>query len=139
MAYDEIVTLPANAINTPHWVRATTGDGRQYYSLTGVLVPHLKGNGADWRRLTLKAKIAIPAIPSGKKLQLQHWAPAVSLAAIGNENVAVNAGYAVDGAYLENPGTAATAVSLAVQAAVRDVDGWVFRMTYDITLTGSYV
>ncbi len=138
MAYDEIVHLSPNNIVTPHWTRVQAADDRYHYVLTGIMVPHLKGNGSDWRRLTLKASIVIPSIPDGKDFRARHWAPSVSLAAIGNDNVANNAGYAVDAYWLDTPWHPRRHVLLNVHSAVRDNDGHLFRMAYEISLTGTY-
>lgn len=97
------------------------------------------GQGADWRRLTLKAAIDIPAIPDGKDFKALHWAPGVSLAAISNDGTAKNAGYAIDSYWLETPWQPGQQALPNIHAAVRDGDGWILRMTYEINLVGNYV
>ena len=125
---------------TQHWVHTETADRLHLWTLTGVVVLHLKGTGGDWRREQVNLGITVPLIPEGRALRLRHWAPFVTINAVGNDKVAHDAGWALDWFRLANPGTPTLQqIVVETQVAVRDSDGWVYRVGYEVTLAGSFV
>jgi hypothetical protein len=58
-----------------HYVHTETADGLHLYTLTGVVILHLKGTGRDWLRGQVNIGITVPEIPAGFGLRLKHWAP----------------------------------------------------------------
>ena len=60
----------------------------------------------------------------------------LSLASIYNENVANNAGWAVDGADVYAQGNEAVGLHVVAAIAVRDSDGFLYRLSYQVTALG---
>ena len=60
----------------------------------------------------------------------------VSLASIFNKNVANNAGWAVDGAELFALGNEVEGLRVEAKIAVRDSDGFLYRLSYQVTALG---
>jgi hypothetical protein len=60
----------------------------------------------------------------------------VSLASIYNKNVANNAGWAVDGADLQALGNEVEGLQVEAKIAVRDSDGYLYRLSYQVTALG---
>ena len=107
------------------WTR--TPDGRDLGFLTGYAVFDFKGSGQDWRREDLYMQIG------PKWSNLQDVAAVVSLASISNIETAINAGWAVDNCRW---GTINGRIHLQCQLAVRDIDGYIHRVAYQITAIG---
>jgi hypothetical protein len=95
--------------------------------LTGTAVRHWKGGGGNW----IWDYLVIPIGPIWRRLD--NVAPAVALAAIANDNEAVNAGWATDGVRW---GNYSGQIYLWVDVALRDVDGWLYRVSYQATAIG---
>lgn len=130
----------ADQFVTQHFVHSETADGLHLWTLTGVVILHLAGTGGQWRREHVSLHITVPLIPADKALRLRHWAPFVTLNSVGNDDEAHDAGWAVDWFRLANadaptPGQ----VTVETQVAVRDSDGWVYRLGYELTLAGTFV
>jgi hypothetical protein len=128
-----------------HWVVFKTGDsnGGQplvSYTLTGVALATVQGTpGQHWNRPVLDLSIPIPQLPANKGLTLVHWAPYVGLSSIANDHEAVDAGWAVDSFRLLNPDEQGmTSVEVTTAIAVRDIDGFILRVGYVISLLGYY-
>jgi hypothetical protein len=68
-----------------------------------------------------------------------QWAPIVALSSISNDAAAYDAGWAVDGFRLRETDVAHAHVTLAVDLAVRDIDGWILRLGYCLHVTGNEV
>ena len=60
----------------------------------------------------------------------------LSLASIYNKNVANNAGWAVDGADLQALGHEVEGLQVEAKIAVRDSDGFLYRLSYQVTALG---
>ena len=112
---------------------------RGAYTLTGVALYTFEGSpGQQWNRGRLDLRVAIPDLPNGKGLKLEHWAPFVTLNAIANDHEAVDAGWAVDRFQLDNAGEPSIRTAeVSAQLAVRDIDGFVLRVGYVIHLLGT--
>jgi hypothetical protein len=128
-------------LESEHWVRSTTGDGHLNYLMTGIVVlTPIQGSGGDWKRLRMSFPVPIRLLQPGQSLSLIHWAPLVTLSSIANNNEAVNAGWAVDGFGIANPGEKQhSAVEVFCDLAVRDVDGFIARLGYMVNLLGDEV
>ena len=125
---------------TQHFVHTESADGFHLWTLTGVVILSLRGSGERWRREQVNLGITVPLIPRGRALQLRHWAPFVTINAVGNDNVAHDAGWALDWFRLHDPETPKLRhVLIETQVAVRDSDGWVYRLGYEVTLSGTFV
>lgn len=116
-----------------------SADGQHVWALTGIVklhdAPH--GTGRDWAHEDLEFSVTVPGIPSGKVLKLKHWAPHLALNAIYNDGAANFAGWAIDGFRLTNQ-TVYGQVGISTVLAVRDVDGWLPRVSYVIHLVGVF-
>ncbi len=122
-----------------HYVHTVSADGLQLYTLTGVVLLHLKGTGRDWLRAQVNLGITVPEIPRDATLRLVHWAPFVTLNAIQNDDVAVWAGWAVDWFRVADPyEPIRQQITVETGVAVRDSDGHLLRLGYEVTLAGTY-
>jgi hypothetical protein len=112
---------------SPQELRTRTGDNRNLVVLSGYAGFHLRGTGGSWR-------CVIGEIVRGPRWRrLDDVAPIVSLASIGNKDHAVNAGWAVDWCnwYRLN-----NRIYLRFKLCVRDSDGYLYRVAYQITAVG---
>lgn len=123
-----------------HSVVTRTPDGDRFWILTGIALIGLEGTGSTWRREEINLGVTVPGIPRNQGLQLKQWTPFVTLNAIANNGEARNAGWAVDRFHLRDPRTPALQrVVINTRVAVRDSDGWIFRVGYTLHLIGSFV
>jgi hypothetical protein len=60
------------------------------------------------------------------------------LSSIFNDEEANNAGWAVNAFRLEDPTILRSAAVLIVDTAVRDTDGYILRLGYNITMLGTF-
>jgi hypothetical protein len=129
-------------------------------TLTGVAIIDFKGNGPNWKwdGVDLWIDISGPLAATGRQaapqkilgFQVDQWAPFASLNSIYDDRTAVNAGFAVDSfsVLLVNTGTERIpnvfgiadqyrqTGTLHVNAAVRDIDAWLYRIGYCVNLLG---
>ncbi len=123
-----------------HWVHARTGDGKELITISGIILADFKGAGQDWKAERYEFEIKSPSIiPAGKALQVEQWCPLITLNAIHNRDRSYNAGWAVD--KFGGPGATQiiTSFDLWANLAVRDIDGFLFRVGYTVTLLGNFV
>jgi hypothetical protein len=137
------MSAPAlNFLSSEHWVHFTDSQQRQVYVLSGtcILNPPIRGpqDGSRWQRGQTFFDIPLPDLPEGQGLVIQQWAPTVVLGSIQNEDVANNAGWAVDDFDLEVSTEASTAVTPTFNFAVGDTDGYMMRVAYTVTVVGYY-
>ncbi|HJZ66164.1 MAG TPA: hypothetical protein VKD70_17700 [Candidatus Acidoferrum sp.] len=130
---------PGRFVN-PQIVHTKTFDGKELVVVSGIVLVHLKGTSqADWLRDTLRLGIDIARIcPPNQGLLTEQSAPLVTLNAVYNQNVSNNAGYAVDSCQLLNQPQAWRTIWVDSAVAVRDTDGWLYRVGYNITLIGTF-
>ena len=128
-----------------HSVRTITGDNKQLITLTGIVRIDLQGTSSKhWRREEVIIEPRINYIPKNRALQVQHWAPFVTINAIYNKDRAVNAGWAVNNFWIELPRDRKITyrnphVKVKTRVLVRDTDGWLFRVGYQVTVSGTLV
>jgi hypothetical protein len=123
-----------------HWVHTEALGNKHLVTLTGIVVIDFKGTGGDWLRDRLNLTLRFPTeiLPPDKLFQVELWAPFVTLNAIVNEQQAVNAGWAVD--EFEGPGRVMIRDEVKIWAdiAIRDIDGYLIRVGYSLTLVGTF-
>ncbi len=126
-------------LSSQYYVYFPTANGSIHYTLTGVVETLVQGQatGTEFFRTQIIFNVPIPDLPSGKGLQLVHWAPFVTLNSISNDGVAENAGWAVDDFVVLNPGTISSTVTVQASLAVRDIDGFILRCGYELHLLGN--
>lgn len=127
-----------NDFSSTHYIITQTPDGMLHWTLTGVVTLSLKGTSAYWLREEVQIVLMLPGIGQ-KYIQLQQWAPFVTLSSIKNEQHAVNAGWAVDSFKLIVPEVSAQSVTISCDVAVRDIDGYIVRLGYVFHGVGSLV
>jgi hypothetical protein len=130
----EQISKPGSFINASV-LHTRTPDNKELIVLSGVVLTNLKGE-AEWRRDTLIIGPKVP-IPAGKMLVIEQGAPFVTINAIWNKDQSVNSGFAVD-AFRITSNKAYGYVSIEISFAVRDVDAWLYRVGYSVTLLGRY-
>jgi hypothetical protein len=130
--------FPNFSINSEHFLRLQLGGGMVAYTLTGVGVGGpMAGTGSDWIRGRLEFKVPVRGLVDGKALRLIHWAPFVALSSISNDRTATFAGWAVDGFGLVSPQIPIrSSVNVFCDVAIRDIDGFINRLSYNISLLG---
>jgi hypothetical protein len=133
---DPVFIPTAQGLESEHWLSFPTGDGRLCQVLTGVVKMTVKGDGAAWTRLGLDFSVDLHDLPAGKGLRLDNWTVLVTPNAFSNDKAAVDAGWAVDGFSLADPGSVHRSVTVNTRLAVRDVDGFLLRVGYAIHLVG---
>ena len=114
-------------IETPHEMRTRTPDGRDLVFLSGYPVFNFKGSGGSWRCDDLYIVMG----PFWRRLD--GVVPVVSLASISNQHTAVDAGWAVDNCRWTTYGGR---ILLQSRVCIRDVDGYLHRVTYQVTAMG---
>ena len=114
-------------VATPHELRTKDHYNRDLVFLSGVPVFNFRGSGGSWKRDTLY----VVAGPRWRRLI--DVVPVASLASGSNKNHAVNAGWAVDGVRWTTYGGR---ILLKIPVAIRDSDGYLHRVSYQITAIG---
>lgn len=149
-----------------HFIAYSLGGGRHTIVRSGiVLLPNESAadagtadrpwtpNGfrgqSNWRgeRLTLGLDLRSsinrlnPPAPSAGRywgFDIDQWAPIASLNSIYNAGASNNAGSSVNTFAIRQP-TPSDSVSLEMDVAVRDTDGYLYRIGYYVTLVGRLV
>ena len=134
----DLEIIEPEAFHTTHELRTRTGDGRDMVVLSGYAEidgKDLQGNpDGTWNRKELLIRVG----PQWRTAPVS--VPVVSMSSIMNVDVANNAGWAVDNCevtlfqQLPTPGT--FQVELRSRVAVRDSDGFMFRVNYYTTSLG---
>jgi hypothetical protein len=104
------------------------GDANRLFIYTGIAVFNFKGTGSGWRKDTLTFQV-------GRTFTTTQFKKAVAtaaLASISNVEHAVNAGWAVDKVAARRASTGK--VELAMDLAIRDVDGYIHRVGYEVNV-----
>lgn len=141
-----------DCFRSQHWLYTLLPDDRVMVNLTGIIVLRLdglsgyKGVSSDaWRQDHLNITLGFPThfFPKSpvKHLRVEQWAPFITLNAIYDQGDAVEAGWAVDDFGVNLPGSKAIfdGIGLWVDLAVRDSDAWLYRIGYDLTVSGAFV
>lgn len=122
-------------IASKHEIRTKTGDGLDMVISSGYATLGMKGaSDGTWNRQDLILRV-------GPQWAAPHaTVPVVSLASVMNLGTAHNAGWAVDTVavtyYDVQPGPPGVQVELRCGLAVRDPDGILYRVTYQVTTIG---
>lgn len=125
-----------------------------------------EGGGGDWFRETLQihpdlagavryaiSRHSVPRPPGTENVdyqiafQVEQWAPFAALGSVFDQNQSINAGFAVD-RWRPAPFYSGTEIAtgqnlgnlfaaIRVDVAVRDIDAWLHRVNYHITLLGT--
>lgn len=128
-----------------HKLHTETGDGKRLVILSGIVRIDLKGESTkDWRFEEIEIQPKIPSIPQDTALLVEQWVPLVTINTIYNEDTAVGAGWGVNNFWVDLPGSRMIPyrnprVNIKARVLVRDSDGWIFRVAYQLTMTGSLV
>jgi hypothetical protein len=133
----------SNYLSSQYWVHFEDHAGRQVYVLSGtcILNPPLVGpsDGSRWQRGSATFFVPFPELPVDQGLIIENWAPTVVMASIQNDEVANNAGWAVDDFnVVDAGGPPVTGITAGFNYAVGDTDGYLERVAYSITVVGSY-
>jgi hypothetical protein len=133
-----IEVIEPERFHTTHDLRTRTGDGRDLVVLSGYAEidgNDLKGKpDGTWNRKDLVFRVGPRWIPPVDSV------PVVSMTSIMNVAVAHNAGWAVDDCRVTFfevvPGPPGVQLELTCRVAVRDSDGFMFRVNYYATTVG---
>lgn len=147
--------LGPSAQSFPHHTHFTSADGHHVWHFSGIAIldPALKGTGRSWQHEDIYILLTATDVPAGKKVRLKHWAPHVALNVVYNDHSSQWAGWAVDSFFIgtigtpsEPPGPFSTrpiefddSFTVGARVAVRDVDGWLPRVSYSVDLVGAFV
>jgi hypothetical protein len=135
---DEFATY-FSGFDAQHHLRTTTGDGRVLYVLTGVaLIRDFHGTSdSAWVHGQLDFDVPIPDLPAGQGLRLAHWTTFAGLNAVANDGEGDDIAFAVDNFWLTETDRALRSARMHCGIAVRDVDGWLLRVGYNLNLLGT--
>lgn len=138
--FSQLVPAQAWRFRSPHWVHTEVANNRHLVTLTGIVIIDFKGTGSAWRRDRLNLGLRFPTsfFPAGKWFQIEHWAPFITINAIANHQHAVNAGWAVDQFGGPDVKKISNSVGIWADIAIRDVDGYLFRVGYTLTVSGRF-
>ena len=146
---------PPSSVNGQKWL----------LTLTGVALVDLKGASGSWLRETVDvypdlkgamnhaiSRHSVPRPPGAEgrdyntAFQVEQWAPFASLGSVFDQDQSVNAGFAVDRWRPAPFGSGKDVVTgeslgnlfaaIRVDVAVRDIDAWLHRVNYHISLLG---
>ena len=134
MSDEDLEVVEPIAFHTTHELRTRTGDGLDMLVTSGyaeVRGTDLQGNSdGTWNRRILAFNI-------GPRWQSVDTVPLVSMTSIMNVGTAHNAGWAVDNCEVKpEVGSGFRQMSLRCLVAVRDSDGFMFRVNYHVTQVG---
>jgi hypothetical protein len=118
--------------------------GDREYTFTGVLLLICQGAVEGWERGTIRIPLLVPHLPARHGLAIERGAPFVTLSSIAMDGSCTGMGFAVDGFRLrpEPAGAVAarpqglTSVTIEAQVGVRGAVGFVYRVGYQLSLTG---
>jgi hypothetical protein len=122
------MAIPATFIDSPHTVLTKTPDGKDLAFLTGTAGFEFKGTGGNWRH-----EFGMIKTPAPRWAAVFSAAPTASLASVANDHTAVQEGYAADNV---NYFVSEDLLWLQVLLAVRDSDGHLYRVSYQVTVLG---
>jgi hypothetical protein len=125
------MAIPAIDIVREQQVLTRTPDGKDLAFLTGTARFQFKGTGCAWRRDVGLITTQHGPVWAG----VESTAATASLASVANDHEANNEGYAADevSAFVDE---ATHRIALQVFLAVRDSDGHLFRVSYQVTVLG---
>jgi hypothetical protein len=117
---------------------------RRIFLQSGVGLFDWKGFGGSWNRGTCTIHLPLQGvewktelIEAGPKTPvLSNASVTVSVAAISNEGVANNAGWAADWASVELDATRIGGLVVVAGIAVNDTDGHIWRLAYQVHAVG---
>ncbi len=118
---------------SPQVMRLDEGGGNPVFCASGIVIVNFKGKSRDWVRGSVTIPISVPH-PRGRWFKVKEGAGLATLNAIANEKESMDAGWAVDSTQV--PSNASFRVETKI--AVRDKDGWLYRIGYYATAKGSY-
>jgi alpha-ketoglutarate-dependent taurine dioxygenase len=128
-----------------HYLVMPSTGGQTYVGLTGVVLATLRGTSEEqWREETFRIFVNLDkatkdaGFPPTFGFRARHWTAFATLSSIFNDEEANDAGWAVNEFRLEDPRTVRQAAHLIVDTAVRDTDGHIFRLGYNITMLGTF-
>jgi hypothetical protein len=136
-----------------HWLRMPaphSGENFELFIFSGIAIfNNLKGTGSSWDGGDARIDADYSnVIPQGQAILPRHWTVDVHLASIFNANTAINTGWSVNNfslARVENglggDRVAAVGGNLRLRAgiAVRDIDAFIHRLSYNVTILGKPV
>ncbi|MCZ6862540.1 MAG: hypothetical protein O7I42_20085 [Alphaproteobacteria bacterium] len=140
-------------VTSRHWLRMPTPHARansELFVFSGIAIfDQLKGTGSSWEggTATIVANYG-NVIPEGRAILPHHWTVNIQLASIFNANVANNTGWSVNDYRLRRFRNALGGDRVAVvegklivraEIAVRDIDAFIHRLSYDVTILGTVV
>jgi hypothetical protein len=125
------MAISADNIVGEQQVLTRTPDGKDLAFLTGTALFSFKGTGGAWRRDVGVITTQHGPVWAG----VESTAATAALAAVANDGTAVNEGYAADEVrvFVDE---ATHRIQLQVDIAVRDSDGRLYRVSYQVTVLG---
>ena len=113
------------SIISPHWIIVPLGRNDRimgvYSGIVRVEKKSLSETGWDNEKITFRVDLHLS---NDKVLQLEQWAPHVTLNALSNDGHAMNLGAAVDSFGIVVPKFTVRHLEIEAWIAVRDIDGW---------------
>ena len=146
------ITEWTNKTTSRHWLRMpapNSGTNFELFIFSGIAIFNkLKGTGSSWEGGNAIINANYKIIAKGNAIRPRNWTVDIHLASISNWDVAKNTGWAVDDyslrRYDNNLGGGRVAVPngslvLDTKIAVRDIDAYIHRLSYHVTILGKVV
>lgn len=135
-------TLNKDKFACQHYTRFRSAEGLEMFTLTGNVIMDWKSESSkEWRQETeVYFAITVPGLAENEALELEYWAPFLSLNAISNDGMSNWAGWAIESFGILNPRALVhPQVMVEAEFAGRDTDSWILRVGYHVQLGGRIV
>lgn len=133
-------TFTQQDIDSFHWLKFPGQNGEFLFALSGIIKIDMKGASQNWLGNRVTCTINIPDLPAGMGLYIRYHTPFAALNSIYNQNLSNNSGHSVNSANLVNihpvGNFGVKEITLALDLAVRDNDAYLYRVGFNVLLTG---
>ena len=130
-----------DAFASRHWLHTSLGNGQEMIMFSGNALTSIRGT-SEWRRGIVRLILPMgPAIPEDKYFCPDNWILVMNPTSMWDKDQAVNCGFAVDTFRMvaPSPDHPYNEVELLADAAVRDSDAFLYRISYHLTMVGTFV
>lgn len=131
--------ITPNGYDAQHFVRFPVTGDTEIISMTGVALISFKGQDTSFTKTRLEMRLTLPDIPVGYGFKLDHWTVFCSLQTIVNDGEGDWVGWGVDNFWLDTPVAPSRTALINCTLVVRDVDGYILRVGYNVLLQGRVV
>ncbi len=136
---DEFNYITPTGYDAQHFVRFPVAGDNEVISMTGVALVSFKGQDTGFTKTRLEMRLTLPDIDTGYGFQLDHWTVFCTLQTITNDGEGDWVGWGVDNFWLTKPAAPSRTATINCSLVVRDIDGHILRVGYNVLLQGRVV